>query len=144
MPLEIAIATTRDQIQTCYRLRHEVFVEEQGVPVEMEIDEYDENGAIHFLGSVDGEAAAAGRIVVKDSTAKMGRIVVTKTQRGGGHGAAMVRFMLAYAAENKLAATAALDAQTSAVGFYEALGFAQEGEEFMDAGIPHVRMVRAL
>ena len=144
MLLKIYAATTREQRDACYRLRHEVFVEEQGVPVELEIDEHDEMDAIHFLGEVNGTSAAAARIVVKQETAKIGRLVVSKPHRGGGHGVAMMRFVLDHVRDEGLATEVALDAQIQATGFYEALGFAIEGEEFMDAGIPHVRMVRTV
>ena len=48
MQLNISIATTREQRETCSRLRHEVFVEEQSVPVALEIDDHDEKDAIHY------------------------------------------------------------------------------------------------
>ena len=144
MQLNISIATTREQRETCYRLRHEVFVEEQSVPVALEIDDHDEKDAIHYLGEFDGVPAAASRIVLKDGTAKIGRLVVSKDHRGAGHGVAMMRFMLNHIRDEGLADIVALDAQTQATGLYEALGFEPEGESSMDAGIPHVRMVRVV
>ena len=144
MPLSISIATTKEQRRTCYRLRHEVFVVEQGVPSNMERDEHDETDAVHFLG-VDGvEAVAAARIVAVGATAKIGRMVVVKKARGKKFGIDMMHAMVAYAQNSLVCKEVVLDAQIQAVAFYENLEFSRHGEEFMDAGIAHIRMVRPL
>jgi len=130
--------------EACYRLRHVVFVEEQGVPVEMEIDEHDDAGAYHFLGLVDNEPAAAARIMVfgsgENSVAKIQRVVVMKSFRGQKLGRDLMVHLLEFARTNNLAPHIALDAQTYATAFYESLGFTATGDEFDDAGIPHIHM----
>ncbi len=140
MTLNIKIATTPQTKAICYRLRHIVFVEEQRVPVELEIDDHDENGAIHFLGRVGDEPIAASRICLFGTVAKIQRVVVLKEHRSKNFGRQIMQHMLGYIREHNIAPTIALDAQTHALGFYEELGFVVAGDEFIDAGIPHSYM----
>lgn len=141
MPFEVSIATSRAERQICYRLRHIVFVDEQNVPVDMELDEHDETDAVHFLGRRAGEPIAAARIILADGNAKIGRMVVLDAHRGKNYGAEMMAAMMTYARNQPDIGTIVLDAQTYAMPFYQRLGFCAQGEEFMDAGIPHFHMV---
>lgn len=140
--LKINVATSETDKQDCYRLRHIVFVEEQGVPVELELDEHDDSNAIHFLGRFDGEPVAASRIVVFGDSAKIQRVVVLDSCRGRNFGKVLMQFMMEHIRSHGLAAEISLDAQTYATAFYQALGFETRGEEFDDAGIPHIHMVQ--
>ena len=142
--LTIRLAESPQDIKACLRLRHEVFVEEQGVPVELEIDEHDRDDALHFIVLSKGEAVGAGRVVTQDNTAKIGRLVVSQQCRGEGLGRALVERILEHICALSAVDTAVLDAQTQATRFYEGLGFRTVGTEFMDAGIPHIRMIRNL
>ncbi|MEM1038881.1 MAG: GNAT family N-acetyltransferase [Pseudomonadota bacterium] len=128
------------EIERALAIRHAVFVEEQGVPLNMEIDEHDYANAIHFLGRLQGQPVATARLCLMDGVAKIQRVAVLIEARGGGHGAALVAHLVAYAKTNRLAPVIALDSQTHATGFYERLGFATTGEPFDDAGIMHIRM----
>jgi ElaA protein len=131
--------------QAAMEIRMEVFVDEQQVPPELEPDEYDAD-ALHLL-TVDpesGEAVATARIVDKgNGLAKIGRVAVRKAWRGKRIGESLMRFALETAMTNGFT-TAALDAQTYVIPFYERLGFAAEGPVFDDAGIPHRHMRRTL
>jgi predicted GNAT family N-acyltransferase len=123
-------------------LRHEVFVGEQGVPPELEIDEHDET-ALHLLALADGRIVGTCRLVLADGIAKFGRLVVARSARGAGIGSALLG-----EAERRASAQGATDmvltAQTSAVGLYERAGFAARGDVFLDAGIEHITMEKAL
>lgn len=124
-------------------LRFEVFVAEQKVPPEMEIDEYDET-AQHLLVRDENQVAVGTlRILLKDGEGKIGRVAVAAAHRHRGIGTHMMRLALEHCRSLGLAAVA-LDAQTYIVPFYQHLGFVREGETFMDAGIPHVHMRLAL
>ena len=125
----------------CFDIRHRVFVEEQKVPVELEVDEHDSTGAHHFLGRVDGEPVATSRVCVLGNTAKIQRVAVLKNYRGVGLGRELMQFMMDFIQTRGLASIIALDAQVYAIDFYKDLGFVVEGDEFDDAGIPHIRMV---
>ena len=135
------IALTDDR-ETCFALRHQVFVVEQGVPVEEEIDDLDDT-ALHLLARIGGRPVGTARIVLTGETAKIGRVCVLTEARGTGLGAALIRTAMDVARERGFS-TAKLGAQVHALGFYEALGFQATGPEFLDAGIPHRDMVRAL
>ncbi|MGW9439479.1 GNAT family N-acetyltransferase [Streptomyces sp. NPDC055607] len=139
--------------EACFAVRREVFVEEQGVPKELEYDAYDAT-AVHVLAvRADGlplgtgrllhGADAAGKTGGDASVGSLGRLAVAKAARGLGVGAALVRGIEDAARERGLAAVD-LHAQTHALGFYERLGYEAYGPEFPDAGIPHRAMRKAL
>lgn len=127
-------------------LRMEVFVEEQSVPVEEELDAYDDE-AIHWLVLNLGtlEILATGRLISYQEgcqmrpVAKIGRIAVKRSMRGKRLGELVMREILATAMEQGYE-QAILDAQVQALPFYEKLGFVAEGDEFLDANIPHYAM----
>jgi len=124
------------EFEDCFQLRLKVFVEEQNVPLEEERDEYDAT-ALHFLATADGAAIGTARVILKpDAAAKISRVAVAKSARGHGVGAALMRHIEhTVSAEQFL-----LDAQTHAISFYQRLGFAAYGDEFIEAGIPHRHM----
>lgn len=116
-------------------LRREVFVSEQGVPLELEIDEMDE-AAIHFVLLLEGEVAATLRLLPQDNCVKIGRVAVKREYRKRGLGTRLMKLAIAHAVLGGFHG-AILDAQVDSIPFYEKLGFSAEGEIFMDAGIPH-------
>ncbi|MGW0820428.1 GNAT family N-acetyltransferase [Streptomyces sp. NPDC002845] len=139
--------------EACRAVRKEVFVVEQGVPEELEYDVYDA-GAVHVLAVRDDGvplgtgrllygAAAAGKTGGDLSVGSLGRLAVTKSARGLGLGAALVRALEDAARARGLVAVD-LHAQTHAMGFYERLGYVAYGPEFPDAGIAHRAMRRSL
>ncbi len=145
--------TDIDELAAAYAVRHDVFVVEQGVPPELELDNLD--ATADHLVAYDGErAVGAGRLVVEaagfegaDPTlgpvGHLGRIAVRAQDRGRGLGVALVVALEARAVQRRLA-IAALSAQTHALGFYERLGYAAHGPEFDDAGLPHRWMTKRL
>ncbi len=136
------ITVTRD-IATCQRLRRVVFIEEQGVSEADEVDDLDEV-AIHLL-ALDGEVpVGTARLLVKGHVGKIGRVCVVAKARGTGLGAGLIRAALDVLRDQPGVTEAYLGSQSHATEFYEKLGFAVEGDEFLDAGIPHRHMRRAL
>ena len=138
----VKIAVTRD-IATCQRLRRVVFIEEQGVSEADEVDGLD-GSAIHLLAFHGSEPVGTARLLVKGAVGKIGRVCVLPVARGTGLGAALIRAALDVLRGQPGLTEAYLGSQSHATGFYEKLGFAVEGEEFLDAGIPHRHMRRAL
>jgi predicted GNAT family N-acyltransferase len=126
-------------------VRIEVFVDEQKVPAEIEVDEHDTTDAIHFLAVDDetDEPIGAARIVGVGDAAKIGRVAVKKKARGFRVGNALMERVIEHARQQGFV-EAVLDAQTHAIPFYEKLEFVAEGPEFDDAGIPHRKMRRRL
>lgn len=138
---------TEEQLQKCLEIRKEVFVEEQKVPLDLEIDEFDQIGpdVHHVLIEAEGAYAATGRLIYyKDNSAKMQRIAVRKEFRSQGIGKILLIALEELARELGLTKSV-LDAQCQAETFYAKLGYETiSTEPFDDAGIPHVRMVKAL
>jgi predicted GNAT family N-acyltransferase len=136
--------TTEQELQQAFFIRKEVFVEEQQVPVEEEIDQFDESvhSCRHFLALTDdGAPVGASRWrEYEPGTAKLQRIAVLKRQRGAGIGKLLVESMEKDAAKLGYQRSI-LDAQCSAEAFYRKLGYTTiSTEPFLDAGIEHVRM----
>lgn len=131
-----AEAALRD-VRTC------VFIQEQNVPEVLEWDGEDAQ-ALHVLASdPPGRAIGTARLILHSDWAHIGRMAVLPAWRGQGVGSALLETILA-AARERGASQVFLNAQTTAVPFYARAGFAVEGEEFLDANIPHVRMTRSL
>ncbi len=130
----ISVTQTRD-ISTCRALRRVVFIEEQGVPEADELDDLDDV-AIHLLAHVGGQAVGSARLLTFGDTGKIGRVCVLKAARGQGVGAALTRAAITHFTALGLA-KAKLSAQTTALPFYENLGFSAYGPVYLDAGIDH-------
>jgi predicted GNAT family N-acyltransferase len=125
-------------------LRTRVFVDEQGVPPELEQDAADA-GAVHVLSRDDaGAVVATGRLLLRgDGTASIGRMAADASVRGRGHGAAVLAELHRQAVLRGVTEIE-LHAQVSARGFYERAGYTAVGEEYEEAGIRHVTMRRPL
>ncbi len=117
-------------------IRFEVFVAEQGVPREIELDEHDA-GSLHALAYDEtGHAVGTGRLL---ADGHIGRMAVRREWRGRGVGGAMLERLID-AARARGDAEVALSAQVHALDFYRAYGFAEEGEIYFEAGIAHRAM----
>lgn len=122
------------------RVRETVFVREQQVPVELELDEFDAR-SLHALAiASNGEVLGTGRLL---PDGHIGRMAVLPDERGRGVGRALLDGLTA-TAQAQGHETIRLNAQMQAVAFYQKFGFITEGESFLDAGILHVGMVKRL
>ncbi|MFC5525517.1 GNAT family N-acetyltransferase [Rhodanobacter ginsengisoli] len=138
--VELVDWSREDQRAALLELRQTVFVQEQGVPEERERDGLD-GDCRHVLARDDaGQPIGCGRI---SPAHKIGRMAVLQTWRGQGVGLALLRELIAHARAAGWPEVT-LDAQVSAIGFYEREGFMAHGEEFEDAGLPHRAMRLAL
>jgi len=136
--MKVLKVDTEAQLQESFNIRKTVFVEEQKVPYELEIDEY-ENHSDHFILYSEGSPIGAGRFRLLDGKGKIERICVLSDHRGTGAGKFIMNAIENYAKENGIAILK-LNAQTYAIPFYEKLGYSVVSDEFMDAGIPHKTM----
>ena len=128
-------------------LRTRVFVDEQGVPPEIEQDDRDAT-AVHVLsrdldGPLAGRVVATGRLLVDGGRATIGRMATDRAARGRGHGAAVLAELHRQAVLRGVHEVE-LHAQVSARRFYERAGYTAVGDEYEEAGIPHVTMTRPL
>jgi predicted GNAT family N-acyltransferase len=138
MALQVRIASATD-LAHCHQIRRIVFIEEQRVPKDLEVDGLDPS-CVHFLAEVDGQLAGTARLrVTEDHHAKAERVAVLLAFRRHGVGAAL---MSALEQKAKLDGhhEVLLSAQVEAIPFYLARGYEAYGPEFMDAGIPHRKM----
>ena len=120
-------------------IRFEVFVEEQKVPSEMELDDWDIQ-CVHAVAFNGDTAIGTGRLL---PDGHIGRMAVLESARGSGVGSALL-MRLMEEAKRRGHAEAVLSAQTHAAPFYERHGYARSGEEYLDAGIAHIDMRRVL
>ncbi len=125
-------------------IRTAVFVEEQGIPLEMEWDEADKT-AVHAVAYNGlGQPIGTGRLLQHaPGSAKIGRMAVNRVLRGSSLGRELLKALVTQA-EQRGDTEVLLHAQRSAEGFYARLGFAPRGEPFDEVEIPHIEMVRAL
>ena len=119
------------------RIREAVFIAEQSVPPEREWDA-DDADAVHFL-AYEGDFPIGTARLLPDG--HIGRVSVLKDWRGLKVGEALMRAAID-AAEQRGQREQKLSAQVHAAPFYERLGFRIEVDEYLEAGIPHVLMVR--
>ena len=137
--LRIELARWREAKPEAQRIRFAVFVEEQGVPAELEMDELDAQ-CLHALAFHENLAVGTGRLL---PDGHIGRMAVLKARRGRGVGAALLQRLI-QAARARGDREALLSAQVHALGFYRAHGFTPYGEIYEEAGIPHQAMRLAL
>ena len=119
------------------RIRETVFIAEQAVPAELELDAEDAE-AVHFLAEEGDYAVGTARLL---PDGHIGRVSVLKDWRGLKVGEALMRAVIDEAEKRGLRRQM-LSAQVQATPFYERLGFEIVSGEYLDAGIPHVDMVR--
>jgi predicted GNAT family N-acyltransferase len=138
----IAIESPAD-MERAWAIRRRVFIEEQRVLEEIEMDA-DDAHAFHALAVLDGVAIGCGRMVDHDAgEVKIGRMAVLREHRNTGIGAEILRFLVDRARARGIR-KAILHAQLTAEGFYLKEGFTPVGEVFEEAGIAHRLMERAL
>ena len=146
----VTLVRTIEEREAVFAVRMIVFVEEQNVPPSEELDALDVT-ATHFLArradlAPDDMGAIIGtaRLIDKgERKAKIGRVAVLREHRGRGVGALLMR-----AVEDTARAQGftylALDAQCYAIPFYEKLGYAAQGDVFLDCDIEHRYMSKSL
>jgi predicted GNAT family N-acyltransferase len=121
-------------------VRTAVFIREQNIPAELEMDDMDALCVHGVAFDQQGQAVATGRLL---PDAHIGRMAVLKEFRGQGLGAQVLAALCA-AAKQRGQLVVRLNAQISAENFYTQLGFEREGEEFIEAGIVHISMLKHL
>lgn len=136
--IEIAQVSWQKQAEHLKAIRYKVFVEEQHVPREMEVDALDPK-AKHFLVRYEGKFIATGRLC---EDGQLGRMAVLPAFRKRGIGSRLLKGMVEHARQSELNHLY-LHAQVRAIPFYTRHGFHASGETFMEAGIAHRYMERS-
>ncbi len=141
MPLHATVkrVTSDAELARAYAIRIRVFVKEQGVPRDIELDD-DDPRAIHFLAMAGDRAVGTARVVLHHGAAKIGRMAVLKSYRRRGVGAKLLSRALTVARRLK-ARRIYLHAQVAVSAFYQRMNFRAVGAIFDEAGIPHRKMI---
>lgn len=140
--IEVVKVETKEQLEDAFQIRTIVFVDEQHVPLEIEIDEH-EDEATHFVVYEDHKTIGAGRLRYVDGYGKIERICIAKSARKKGIGRLLLN-KIEETVRNQHVEKTKLNAQRHAEEFYKNLGYETVSDEFLDAGIPHVTMVKTL
>jgi predicted GNAT family N-acyltransferase len=139
--LNVQLVTTKEQLEDAYSVRRTVFVHEQHVPLEEEIDQFEDEATHVVLYDDNEEPIGAARVRVLDGIGKLERICVLSTARKKGAGKLIVNKLEEIATAQGVSKLK-LNAQTHAIPFYERLDYETISDVFLDAGIPHVTMVK--
>ena len=139
MSEQIQRTTWQQDREHLSNIRHQVFVDEQKVPIELEID-HDDPLASHVLCRVDDQPGGTGRILLDGH---IGRLAVLKEHRKKGYGIKILYHLELIAQVNELTEVF-LNAQITAIPFYEKRGYTIISDVFDDAGIPHQTMKKTL
>jgi predicted GNAT family N-acyltransferase len=141
--LTVVPISTAEQREHAFAIRRLVFIEEQQVPEEIELDA-DDARAFHALALLDGQPVGTGRMLPHgDREVKIGRMAVLRELRGHGIGERILDFLMD-AARAQGVRKAVLHAQLTAEDFYLKSGYLPVGGVFDEAGIAHRKMERFL
>jgi len=128
--------------QDALSIRKNVFIEEQNVDKTIELDGRDHKG-VHFVGYLDGKAMATARLIEeKPKVHTLQRVATLSTYRGSGYGALILSAVENYVVDNE-GIQIILDAQDSAIKFYERNHYEVEGNGYIKANIPHHSMSKS-
>ena len=136
--LEIKTVESQQEYKKIINIRKKVFIEEQKVPLDIEIDEY-ELEATHFIVYLNKEPIGCARIRF-NNFAKLERIAILKKHRSRGFGTKLTEYLIDYCHKKNIS-DIRLNSQLYVADFYEKIGFKKVGEVFFEAGIKHVEMV---
>ena len=139
-PFTVSLVSWHDGEPLLKSIREAVFIREQSVPAELEWDGLDESARHALALSHQGDAIGCGRMF---ADGHIGRIAVLPQWRKQKVGTAIMEALLDYARAHGYKQVD-VDAQTHALPFYRSFGFAEQGKEFMDAGLPHIKMTLKL
>lgn len=140
--MNVKLVETEKELNDAYTIRKIVFVEEQNVPLEEEINQF-EDAASHFILYQEDTPIGAGRFRAVDGYGKVERICILKTARKSGAGSLLMNEIEHFAVQKGFKKLK-LNAQTQAIPFYTNLGYTVVSDEFLDAGIPHKTMIKEL
>jgi len=139
----ILIQSWQEASKAAFAIRHKVFIEEQGVPEDLELDELDPL-AMHALAFQDSKCVGTGRLVnIGGQNGQIDRMAVLPRFRNQGFGRGILRKLMAHAQSEGMVSLI-LHSQVSAIPFYEKQGFQIQGNVYDEVGIPHRNMIHLL
>tara|TARA_Y100001949_G_C15749664_1_gene227288 strand:- start:72 stop:503 length:432 start_codon:yes stop_codon:yes gene_type:complete len=143
MTVTVKRLDSQHEFETIKVIRSRVFIEEQGISPDLEIDEFDAV-ALHAVAYLAGDIVGTGRLIIDNETeARVGRMAVEFSRRGHGIGSAILGFLENEALKLGIK-TVILHAQNYVKEFYVNSGYHEHGDTFMEAGILHIEMRKAI
>ncbi len=141
--VQVELLSGTEDLRDAMEVRRVVFTEEQGISPELDLDGLDSE-CDHYVGYVDGDPVAVTRVRhTGPGQAKIERVATVEGHRNRGIGTELTRKIISDLSRKDVLEVN-LSAQTTARDFYERMGFEVIGEEYEEAGIPHVRMTKWL
>ena len=141
--LNYKLVTSNNELEGAFEVRRQVFVGEQGIPEDVELDEYDKE-ALHMVVKDGDRVIGTARVqFLSTSQAKIERMAILKPLRRRGIGSRIIAF-LSEELRNRQVEQVVLHAQYSVVAFYKSCGFEETGSPFLEVGIKHIKMQRQL
>ena len=138
-PVEVKLVETEAEMEAALAVRIRVFVAEQSVPAEEELDEEDAT-ATHAIARHNGLVIGTGRLLIREEgTCQIGRMAVDQPWRRRGVGGQLLLY-LELEARSQGMSHVMLHAQVYVKSFYAGHGYLEQGEVFLEAGIPHIEM----
>ena len=140
--LKIFLVKNKTDFEKTIKIRKQVFIKEQNVPEEIEIDGLDSESE-HFIVYLGTEPIGSARIRADNNIVKLERIAIIHEYRGKGFGKQLTKFLIDYCT-NKKYKEIHLHSQTYIADFYEKFGFIPIGKTFYEAGIEHIEMYKKI
>ena len=145
--VEILLVKDKSDLEKSFQIRSDVFVKEQGCPLDEEFDEFDEwsnlgTRSYHFNVEYYKKCVGTARIIMDSSVnlvAKVQRVCLLKEYRSKGLGLMLMQKIHDFLKEENIFHVE-LSAQITAIDFYEKIGYETEGGTYLDAGIVHKKM----
>ena len=141
--VEVKIIPLGEDFSDASKIRFAVFVKEQNVPQEHEIDEYDKS-SYHAVLYENEISIACGRLYFTDNIAHIGRVAVLKNYRRKGYATTVCKKLIDLAKSFRKTEVIMLGAQKYVVELYKKLGFKVVGKEYLDENIPHFKMIKVI
>ena len=137
------LATSDSELDGAFAIRRQVFVEEQGISEDIELDEHDKE-ALHMVVKDGDRVIGTARVLFLDAgLAKIERMAILPPFRRRGIGKGIISF-LSEELKNRQVEQVILHAQYAVVAFYKSCGFEETGSPFWEAGIKHIKMQKQL
>lgn len=141
LEIEKAVNLDCDLYKDAVAIREQVFVNEQGIPIEKEMK--GEDGPCYYVGYISDHPVATARVVKKEDEWLIQRVAVIAEERNKHYGTEIMA-QIEQDAFAQQTSKLILHAQDDAQSFYVQLGYQVEGEQFEEANLPHHVMVKYL
>ena len=144
MKLKVYVADNKNDLKKVFKIREQVFQEEQGIDRKLDFDGLDKDEKTkNFVFEINGKVVGCARLLIKGKKAKFGRLAILKAYRGKGYGGELTKHIIDYCKILNLSELY-MHSQYYLLDFYKNLGFKERGKVFTEVGIKHIEMYMKL